>query len=148
MAVRGCRSAVSSVQRPYVAVRECLSTGFTVQPPSVGRLLGQRVGHSDSGDRTCFDLIKSTCFAFFDHIGRRDCYSIQDTSLNINMNHAYNFEDYLSDSTIAFIFVDILHLADSSACLTNHTSCLPVTVNMCHGHSILLLLLINHLRSV
>lgn len=89
-----------------MAVRECLSTGFTVQPPSVGRLLGQRVGHSDSGDRTCFDLIKSTCFAFIDHTGRRDCYSIQDTSLNINMNHAYNFEDYLSDSTIAFIFVD------------------------------------------
>lgn len=81
-----------------MAVRECGSTGFTVQRPSVGRLLGQRVGHSVSGDRTHFDLIKSTCFAFIDHTGRRDCYSIQDTSLNINMNHAYNFEDYLSDS--------------------------------------------------
>lgn len=69
-----------------------------MQWPRVGRLLSQRVGYSDSEDRTCFDLRKSICFVFIDHTGRRDCDSIRNMSLNINMNHAYNFEDYLSDS--------------------------------------------------
>lgn len=78
------------MQWPRVAREGCQLTIFAVQPLSVGLLIRQRVGHSDV--ETAPALISVPILSLLTTQGG-ECDSIQNVSLNINMNHAYNFED-------------------------------------------------------